>query len=110
MIERIEPAEFLTSANDLPVLDVRAPKEFHQGHIPGAENVPLFDDDERAVVGTIYKNSGRDAAVLKGLEFAGPKMVEFVKTVTRIAPKKEVLLHCWRGGMRSEQMALLLDL
>jgi tRNA 2-selenouridine synthase len=110
MIERIEPEEFLQRAATLPVIDVRSPKEFMQGHIPRAENLPLFNDDERVVVGTIYKNSGRDAAILKGFEFAGPRMVDFVKTLIRIAPKKDVLVHCWRGGMRSEQMALLFDL
>jgi tRNA 2-selenouridine synthase len=110
MIERIEAEEFLYRINTFPVIDVRSPKEFNQGHIPGAENLPLFNDEERAVVGTIYKNSGREAAILKGLELAGPKMAEFVKTATRIAPKRDVLLHCWRGGMRSEQMALLFDL
>ena len=110
MIERIEVGEFLYRTNNLPVLDVRSPKEFIQGHIPGAENLPLFNDDERAVVGTIYKNSGREAAILKGLEFAGPKLAEFVKKLIRISPEKEVLLHCWRGGMRSEQMSILFDL
>lgn len=110
MIERIEAGEFLHRTNNLPVLDVRSPKEFMQGHIPGAENLPLFNDEERAVVGTIYKNSGREAAILKGLEFAGPKLAEFVKKLIRIASKKETLLHCWRGGMRSEQMAILFDL
>lgn len=109
MIERIEPEEFLHRTNNLPVLDVRSPKEFLQGHIPGAGNLPLFNDEERAIVGTIYNNSGRYAAILKGLEFAGPKLAEYVKKLVRIAPKKEVLLHCWRGGMRSEQMALLFD-
>ena len=110
MIERIESEEFLNRTNYLPVLDVRSPKEFMQGHIPGAENLPLFNDEERAIVGTIYKNSGREAAILKGLEFTGPKLAEFVKKLIRIAPKKEILLHCWRGGIRSEQMALLFDL
>ena len=110
MIERIEPEEFLQRAATLPVIDVRSPKEFMQGHIPRAENLPLFYDDERAVVGTIYKNSGRDAAILKGFEFAGPRMVDFVKTLIRIAPKKDVLVHCWRGGMRSEAMAWLFSL
>jgi tRNA 2-selenouridine synthase len=109
MTERIDASEFLDRAGNLPVIDVRSPKEYLQGHIPGAENLSLFNDDERAVVGTIYNNSGRDAAILKGLEFAGPKLADFVKKLLKIAPKKEVLLHCWRGGMRSEQMAWLFD-
>jgi len=51
-----------------PVVDVRAPAEFAQGHIPGARNLPLFSDDERATVGTTYKQQGRAAAVQVGLE------------------------------------------
>jgi tRNA 2-selenouridine synthase len=109
MIERIEPEEFLKRSGYVPVIDVRSPKEFSQGHIPSAENLPLFNDDERAIVGTIYNNSGRDAAILKGLELAGPKLADYVKKLLKIAPKKEALLHCWRGGMRSEQMALLFE-
>ena len=89
MIERINADEFLQRANTLPVVDVRSPSEFLQGHIPVAENLPLFNDGERAIIGTLYNHSGRDAAILKGLEFAGPKLVEFVKQLHRIAPKKE---------------------
>ena len=51
-----------------PILDVRSPCEYVKGHIPGAINVPLFDDDERAEVGTLYKKVGHDAAVSRGLE------------------------------------------
>jgi tRNA 2-selenouridine synthase len=109
MVEKIVTEEFMLLAESSPVIDVRSPDEYEQGHIPSSFNLPLFDDVERAIVGTIYKNSGRDAAVLKGLEFAGPKLAGFVKTVARMSPQKEILLHCWRGGMRSEQMAWLFD-
>jgi tRNA 2-selenouridine synthase len=109
MVEKINIEEFLTLSQNTPVADVRSPGEYEQGHIPSAVNLPLFDNEERAQVGTIYKKSGRDAAVLKGLELAGPKLAGLVKKMHRIAPRKEILIHCWRGGMRSEQMAWLFD-
>ncbi len=61
-------------AADGPLLDVRSPAEFAQGHIPGATNLPLFDDAERAEIGTLYKQQGRQAAVLRGLALVGPRM------------------------------------
>ena len=109
MVEKVEIEEFISRSKHIPVVDVRSPCEYNQGHIPGATNVPLFDNEDRAIVGTIYKNSGRDTAVLKGLELAGPKLAGFVKKMVQMAPQKEILIHCWRGGMRSEQMAWLFD-
>jgi tRNA 2-selenouridine synthase len=109
MVEKVEIEEFISRSKYIPVVDVRSPCEYNQGHIPGAINVPLFDNEDRAIVGTIYKNSGRDTAVLKGLELAGPKLAGFVKKMVQVAPQKEILIHCWRGGMRSEQMAWLFD-
>lgn len=99
--------EFLDAARLFPVIDVRSPSEFVNGHIPGAVNLPLFSDEERAVVGTIYKKESREAAILKGFEFAGPKMAGFATDAGRIAVNNTVLVHCWRGGMRSENMAWL---
>ena len=110
MAEKVEIEEFIARSKYLPVIDVRSPGEYDQGHIPDAINLPLFDNEKRTIVGTIYKNSGRDNAILKGLELAGPKLSVFVKKMVQIAPQKEILIHCWRGGMRSEQMAWLFDL
>jgi tRNA 2-selenouridine synthase len=109
LVEKIDIIEFLNRARNLPVIDVRSPAEFQQGHIPGAINLPLFHNEERAIIGTIYQKSGRDAAVLKGFEFAGPQMAGFVKKMYQIAPFKEILVHCWRGGMRSEHISWLFD-
>jgi len=109
MVEKIGAEAFLMLSENLRVIDVRSPAEFVQGHIPGAKNLPLFNNEERAVVGTLYKNSGRETSVLKGLDFIGPKMSGFVKQANKIAPKRKVLMHCWRGGMRSESMAWLLS-
>lgn len=103
----LAPEFFLKEAEKYPVVDVRTPSEFDQGHIPGAINMPIFSNEERAVVGTLYKKQGRNAAVLKGLEFVGPKMADFAREANRIAEDNKVLVHCWRGGMRSGSMAWL---
>jgi len=110
MIEKIAPRRFLEFAANMPVFDVRSPAEFEMGHVPKAFNLPLFDDDERAVIGTLYKKAGKEASLLKGLDIVGPRMSGFVKTALRFAPEKSLLLHCWRGGMRSESVAWLLSL
>ncbi len=102
--------DFLQKAQTLPIIDVRSPGEFAHAHIPGAVNIPLFDNDERAVIGTKYKQAGKDAAVLLGLDMVGPKMAGFVKQSRKLNPtNKEVLVHCWRGGMRSGSFAWLLN-
>jgi tRNA 2-selenouridine synthase len=104
----LEPASFLEKVKSTPVLDVRSPSEFSQGHIPGAINMPLFNDEERKITGTLYKHSGRYDSFLKGLEFAGPKLSGFVKLAHKVARHHTIALHCWRGGMRSQTVAWLL--
>jgi tRNA 2-selenouridine synthase len=106
-LHKLSPQEFLERSKIVPVVDVRSPKEFSQGHIPGAVSMPLFDDDERAVVGTTYTRIGKDEALLKGLEFVGPKMKDFVARAKALASGNEILVNCWRGGMRSGAMAWL---
>jgi len=105
-----DASEFLKLAGDIDIIDVRSPSEFLDGHIPGAHNLPLFNDEERAIVGTLYKNSGREASVLRGLELVGPKLSDFVKQARKISPNHQLLVHCWRGGLRSKNMAWLLEI
>lgn len=107
MIRQIAAEEFLEL--DQPILDVRSPGEHQRGHIPGSHSFPLFTDEERAVVGTIYKQKGRDAAMLEGLKIVGPRLNTMVEEAQRIAPAREVRVHCWRGGERSGSLAWLLD-
>lgn len=117
---KINIEKFLALAESLPVFDVRSPGEFNHARIPGAFSLPLFSNDQRAVVGTIYKQEGREAAIKKGLEYFGPKMktiVEEVESVVstfnqknKLEDPNQILVHCWRGGMRSEAIAWLLDL
>jgi len=87
------------------MIDVRSPGEYVQGHIPGAYNLPLFSNEERAVIGTLYVQRGKEPAMKEGMEIVGRKFGSFIETVSGIAPGKKLLIHCWRGGMRSESLA-----
>ncbi|MCH8331600.1 MAG: tRNA 2-selenouridine(34) synthase MnmH [Bacteroidetes bacterium] len=102
--------DFLNLANELPIIDVRSPKEFAKGHIPGASNIELFSDEERAMVGTIYKQVGKKEALDKAVELIDPKKNQLVLKAEELAPDKKALVHCWRGGMRSERLATFLEM
>ncbi len=107
MENRLLTPTFLAERNHRIVLDVRAPAEFEQGHIPGALSFPLFSDAERAAVGTMYKQVGKEEAMELGLRIVGPKMEDFVKQAKLLAPHRRLAIHCWRGGQRSGSMAWL---
>lgn len=92
-----------------PMLDVRSPKEFMHGHIPGATNMPLFDNEGRAEVGTIYKQKGKQPAILRGLELVGPNMASMAELGRTASIDNTIFVHCWRGGMRSGSVAWLLE-
>jgi tRNA 2-selenouridine synthase len=110
MVKQYPLTDFLELAKTTLVIDVRTPLEFVQGHIPGAVNIPIFTNEERVIVGTTYKQKGRQPAILLGFELTGPKWAEFIRQVEELAPDKKVLVHCWRGGMRSGAMAWAFDL
>ena len=109
-MNKIDISEFLKLADSFPVADVRSPSEYLTGHIPGAFNIPLFDDSQRETVGIEYKKEGRSRAIIKGLELTGTSMHLKLQEAFKIAPEKRLLVHCWRGGMRSEAMAWLFSL
>ncbi|MFM6948694.1 MAG: rhodanese-like domain-containing protein, partial [Aquirufa sp.] len=109
MPQKLSPKEFLEAAKTFPILDVRSPGEFERAHIPGAISFPIFSNDERAAVGTCYKNEGKDKAVELGLSFVGPNLAKWVKQAKKLAVDGTVLVHCWRGGMRSGSMAWLFE-
>ncbi|HHB79087.1 MAG TPA: tRNA 2-selenouridine(34) synthase MnmH [Saprospiraceae bacterium] len=108
-MQKITPADMLAQKSQLPLLDVRTPAEYERGHIPGAINFPLFSNEERVIIGTLYKKKGKNLAVEKGLELVGPKLAQFVKSAKKLAVNQEIMLHCWRGGMRSGSMAWLFE-
>ncbi|MFM8362242.1 MAG: tRNA 2-selenouridine(34) synthase MnmH [Haliscomenobacter sp.] len=109
-MRKLPICEFLESEwRKYPLLDVRSPGEFEAGHIPGAFNLPLFSDEERAIVGTLYKQKGPETAFQKGLELAGKKLPWYVEEARHLAAgSKEIVVHCWRGGQRSGSLAWLL--
>ena len=108
VIVRIE--EFLKHAEVTPVIDVRSPSEYEQGHIPGAVNIPVFEDKEREAVGIMYKKEGREQAIMEGLRQVGPSLASKLQRALDTAKDGKILVHCWRGGMRSESMAWLFSL
>ena len=57
-----------------PLIDVRSPSEYYKGHMPNSINIPLFDNEERVIVGKIYKTNGREIAVKQGLKFVEKKI------------------------------------
>ena len=130
-VQKLTIVEFLQLAKQHPVFDVRSPGEYTHAHIPNAISLPLFTDEERKVVGTAYKQQSKQVAIKIGLDYFGVKMRSMVEEVEKITAQfyKEikksnapvppptggggggiVLVHCWRGGMRSAGVAWLLDL
>jgi tRNA 2-selenouridine synthase len=108
LITPVPVAPFLAGGGTL--LDVRSPAEYSQGHIPGALNLPLFNDEERAEIGTLYKQCGRQSAVLRGLAMVGPRLESMATRMAEASAGGEgqpLRLHCWRGGMRSGAVAWL---
>lgn len=109
MVQRLAIEDFLALSEEKRVLDVRTPAEYFHGHIPGALNFPLFSNEERAEVGTLYKQVSRDAALRRGLELVGPRLTQMIELALALVPDRDVLVHCWRGGQRSESVGWLLQ-
>ncbi len=103
----IKIQEFLRISKDLPVIDVRTPAEFSDGHITGALNIPIFSNEERAVVGTKYKKESKDTAIAQALEYIAEKIDHYLNELHKLVPDQEVFVYCWRGGFRSEGMGQL---
>lgn len=112
-ISKLQIDEFIQLSKQFPVFDVRSEGEFLHAHIPEAYSLPLFNNEERKIVGTAYKQESKQKAIKIGLKYFGSKMVKMVEAVEKITAEKNtrtVLVHCWRGGMRSAGVAWLLDL
>ena len=118
MTRDVDAAEFLRLQREqgLVLLDTRSPGEYAQGHIVGAESLPLFSDAERARVGTTYKQVDSREALLEGLDIVGPKMRWLVEEAGRLggaqfggSTRPQVGVYCWRGGSRSGAVSWLLS-
>lgn len=106
-MQSIPVSEFLDL--NVAIIDVRSEKEFAEGHIPGAINIPILNNENRAIVGTLYKQSGRDEAVDKGFELVGPHFAEMGRAARELASDGKLKIYCWRGGMRSQIMGWVLS-
>ena len=102
------------------LIDVRSPSEYYKGHMPNSINIPLFNNEERSIIGTIYKKEGREQAVIKGLKFFEKNMellldnlfmiIDSHKTISKNKSNELFIrLYCSRGGMRSQSIAWLLE-
>ncbi|MEO6289790.1 MAG: tRNA 2-selenouridine(34) synthase MnmH, partial [Ginsengibacter sp.] len=117
-IEQIDIENFIKLSEKSPAFDVRSPGEFLHAHIPGAFSLPLFSDGQRKVIGTAYKQQSRQIAVKKGLDYFSERMKNMISEAEEIikqsnknfSNENRLLVHCWRGGMRSRSVAWLLDL
>lgn len=102
--------EFFKLREELPILDARSEGEFAQSHIPGSFNLPILNNKERVVVGTLYKEKGSETATLKGFELVGPRFHQIQKEVIQLFPRRKIIVYCWRGGMRSQILSWLLEM
>lgn len=110
MFQDITVQELMEQRNTkkITLIDVRSPSEYKDSTIPGSVNIPVFNDEERAEIGTIYKQISVDAAKERGLAIMSAKLPNFVKQFKEIEGDKAV--YCWRGGMRSRTAATVLSL
>ncbi|SFG48739.1 tRNA 2-selenouridine synthase [Desulfotomaculum arcticum] len=110
MYQDISIEDALNKMAELPVVDLRSPGEFREATIPGALNIPLLDNVERAIVGTVYKHEGPEKARYMAMELLSPKLPAFVYSFKEVALEKKIVIFCWRGGERSHFAASILDL
>lgn len=109
MASRVTVEEFMAlRRRGIPVIDVRSPGEYGKASVPGAVSIPLFTDEERAMVGTIYTKKGSVKAVQLGLEYVGPRLAAYTQRALDLR-SDELLVYCWRGGNRSASMGWLFE-
>ena len=138
-------ARALLDADDVALVDLRTPKEFADDHLPGARNVPLFNNEERALIGTLYTRSSPDEAFAEGRRIVHERIVDLVAGIADVAGRDfdpstftelvdritergidglsreleptevdalragSLVVHCWRGGLRSASVAAFLQ-
>jgi tRNA 2-selenouridine synthase len=98
-VSMIDIKDFLSLRSSLPVVDVRSENEYTAGHIRSSVNIPLLNNAERIAVGTDYKQKGQQEAIKTGFRLVGPRLADMMDEAHKIGD--ELLVYCWRGGMRS---------
>lgn len=94
----------------MPVVDVRSENEFADGHMRGAVNIPILNNDERVAVGTDYKQKGQLEAIKTGFRLVGPRFLEIINRAEYVGKETGLLVHCWRGGMRSSNFCKIISM
>jgi tRNA 2-selenouridine synthase len=108
-MKEITVEELQTIKNPI-IIDIRSSIEFKDGSIPEAINIPLFTDKEREEIGTIYKHEGQATAKWRAMEFVSPKIPALLKQIKEAMQNgDELVIHCWRGGMRSKAVVTFLE-
>ena len=107
------PIRYVTSWNNKAInqiIDVRSPSEFHEDHIPGSANLPVLNDEERKLVGSIYKNDSPFKAKKLGASLISKNIAMHIKKKFINNPGSwKPLIYCWRGGQRSNAIAIILS-
>ncbi|MCF8255620.1 MAG: tRNA 2-selenouridine(34) synthase MnmH [Bacteroidia bacterium] len=109
MLKLIQISDWLVQTEPVVLLDIRSEGEYLQGHIPGAISFPILNNEERKLVGTCYKQKGHEEAVVLGYKLVGPKFYGFIELAYKEFKGKEIFIHCWRGGLRSQIMGNVLS-
>jgi len=107
-LQQIDIETYSKRTEHLCLLDARSEAEFLKGHIPGAVSFPLLNNQERVLVGTCYKTKGSFEAVVLGYELVAPKFAKMIKNAHMAFGKNKLIIHCWRGGLRSQILGNLL--
>jgi tRNA 2-selenouridine synthase len=106
MSQDITVEEWLHEKDKYVTIDVRSPMEYYDSSIPYSINTPLFTNEERAEIGTIYKQIGSNDAKWKAMELVSPKIPQIMNEIKSVQDSgRKPLLYCWRGGMRSGSVA-----
>ena len=121
--------DFVSLGHSRITVDVRTSEEYKTGHIPGALNIPLLNEEERAEIGILYKKTGREKALDRGLEIIGPKLYSIYKAIVTASDSNQfellrhsellrhceqseaipLIIYCWRGGLRSRFVTSMLN-
>lgn len=91
------------------IIDARTPLEFAEDHLPGACNVPILSNEERVEIGTIHKQQGPQQARMRGLELTCNRFAAMAHEAIALAAGRPILVYCWRGGLRSLSLAILIE-
>ncbi|MEZ0361335.1 MAG: tRNA 2-selenouridine(34) synthase MnmH [Hydrogenobacter sp.] len=103
-------AHELYNLEDKVLVDVRSPSEYNEFHIPGAINLPIFEDEEKKIIGFIYRTQGTQKAKDFGYSIAQSKLARIFDSFRKLKDNhRYVIVYCWRGGMRSQELCKALS-